>query len=244
MSPSLNERELKEQPETKQQMLYGLSRESAGLLPLILAPLQEEGNQHQLENSSRTCCMTPSKGESLYNGEESMRKMQDRPIHKQKADTTILTLSGLVIYAEHGWLACSPLDLVQDSSVEPENQQGLVEYKCPYSARDITVEEGCKNKGFMSTMQNNQVVLKRTHKYYYQVQGQMMICGKRWCDFVIWTPSSLSIERITFDPQFWQDTQAKLEHFYDQAVLPELASPRFPQGQPIREPKKNSAPPQ
>ena len=49
-----------------------------------------------------------------------------------KGDTTILTHSALVIYAEHGWLACIPDDLVQDSSVEPENQQGLVEYKCPY----------------------------------------------------------------------------------------------------------------
>ena len=52
---------------------------------------------------------------------------------------------------------------------------------------------------------------------------------------VIWTPSSSTIERITFNPQFWRDTLPKLENFYDCAILPELASPRFPQGQPIRE---------
>ena len=153
-----------------------------------------------------------------------------------KGTNYLLTHSGLVIDAEHGWLACSPDDLVQDCSAEPENQHGLVEYKCPYSARDTTVEESCKKKDFMSTLHNSEVTLKRTHKYYYQVQGQMAICQKKWCDFVIWTPSSLSIERIAFDPQFWQETLLKLERFYDQAVLPELASPRFPQGQPIREP--------
>ena len=155
---------------------------------------------------------------------------------QQRGTTTRLTHSGLVIDTEHGWLACSPDDLAQDSTAESEDQHGLVEYKCPYSARDTTVDEACQKKDFMSIMKNGEVVLKRTHKYYYQVQGQMAICKRKWCDFVIWTPSSLTIERITFDNEFWKDTLTKLENFYDHAILPELASPRFPQGQPIREP--------
>lgn len=88
----------------------------------------------------------------------------------------------------------------------------------------------------MAHMKDGKVVLKSTHKYFYQVQGQMAICKRKWCDFVIWTPSSLSIERIYFNPDFWKNTIKKLENFYVQAILPELASPRYPQGQPIREP--------
>lgn len=84
-------------------------------------------------------------------------------------------------------------------------------------------------------MNNGVVTLKRTHKYYYQVQGQMAICKRNWCDLVIWTPTSLTIERIPFDTDFWKNTLQKLEKFYDRAVLPELASPHFPQEQPIRE---------
>ena len=151
--------------------------------------------------------------------EEDARQAYSRA----KGTSVTLTHSGLVIDAEHDWLACSPDDLVQDSSVEPENQQGLVEYKCPYSARDTTVEEACNMKAFMATMQNNTVILKQTNRYYYQVQGQMAVCGKRWCDFVIWTPSSLSIERITFNPQFWQDTWM----FLRSSSSPRIGKPTF-----------------
>ena len=150
----------------------------------------------------------------------------------------ILTHSGLVIDETHGWLACSPDDLAQDTSLDANNQFGLVEYKCPYSARDVTVEEACKQKNFMSRLRNNTVTLKQTHHYYYQIQGQMAICRRSWCDFVIWTPCGISIERIDFNTTIWEDMM-KLEQFYDEAVLPELASPRFPQGQPIREPWLN-----
>jgi len=158
---------------------------------------------------------------------------------KAKGPTVVLTHSGLVIDSEHGWLACSPDDLARDSSAVA-NEYGLVEYKCPYSVRDISVDEACKKKDFIAYVKDGQVTLKHTHKYFYQVQGQMAICRRNWCDLVIWTPSSLTIERIAFDPNFWQDVLPKLEHFYDTAVLPELASPRHPQGQTIREPGDTS----
>ena len=154
---------------------------------------------------------------------------------QQRGINTTLTRSGLVIDSNHGWLACSPDDLVFDSMADHDEQHGLAEYKCPYSARDTTVKEACKKKDFMSTVNNGRVTLKRTHKYFYQVQGQMAICQRNWCDFVIWTPTSISVERIAFDPGFWANVLPKLELFFDRAILPELSSPRFPQGQPIRE---------
>ena len=52
-----------------------------------------------------------------------------------------------MIDCERGWLACSPDDLARDYSVV-EDDYGLVEYKCPYYVRDITVEEACKKKDF------------------------------------------------------------------------------------------------
>ena len=63
----------------------------------------------------------------------------------------------------------------------------------------------------------------------------MAICKRNWCDFVIWTTKEMTIERIIFDPKLWQETLPKLESFYDKAILPELACPRVPQNQPIRE---------
>ena len=87
----------------------------------------------------------------------------------------------------------------------------------------------------MARMKEGWIELKRTRKYYYQVQGQMAIYRRIWYDFVIWTPFSVTIERINCDENFWKDKYKKLQQFYDVAVLPELASPHHPQGQPIQE---------
>ena len=184
----------------------------------------------------------------LYDTLRESRALQWGKVHEEharqaylraKGSSVVLTRSGLVIDSERGWLACSPDDLARDYSVA-EDEYSLVEYKCPYSVRDITVEEACKKKDFTAYVKDGQVTLKHTHRYYYQVQGQMAICQRRWCDFVIWTPCSLTIERIPFDLNFWQEVMPKLEHFYNTAVLPKLASPRHPQGQPIREPGNSS----
>ena len=110
--------------------------------------------------------------------------------------------AGFMIHPLKGWLGCSPDNWV----VNPDNEDpnGLVEYKCPYSAREITPSEACTSlKGFFCNLENGKAVLKRNHNYYYQVQGTMAITGRKWCDFTVWTPKGLSIERISFDKKFW-----------------------------------------
>ena len=56
--------------------------------------------------------------------------------------------------------------------------------------------------------------LKRTHKYYSQVQGLMGVTGAKWCDFVVYTSRGMSIERIPFDPQFWNELKGTLKMYY------------------------------
>lgn len=43
--------------------------------------------------------------------------------------------SGLVISTSNGWLACSPDGWVEDEHSSEE--EGMVEYKCPYASRDV-----------------------------------------------------------------------------------------------------------
>ena len=86
----------------------------------------------------------------------------------------------------------------------------------------FTVEESDESDGTLR--------LKKTHAYFYQVQGQLAVMNLPWCDFVLWTPKELHVERIQADPAFWREVLPKLEKFYDTALLPELASPRYPHG--------------
>ena len=133
------------------------------------------------------------------------------------------TRSGLVICQTNGCLACSPDDWVEDGNVE--DTHGILEYKCPYASRDITPAEACKTKGFFCTLdENNSIRLKHNSNYYYQVQGGLAITNRKWCDFVVWTPKGLSIERINADATFWTET-----------MLPKLLAPEHPHGRPIHE---------
>ena len=105
------------------------------------------------------------------------------------------------------WLAASPDGLVLDPSNDDE--LGLVEIKCPFRAKDATLINLCTGKcnGFFLKHSDGQLSLKRNHDYYYQVQGQMHILKRNWCDFVVWIPRNDDYvqERIYYDNDFWKD---------------------------------------
>lgn len=110
----------------------------------------------------------------------------------------------------------------------------------PFTARNISPQEVCTSPQFCcTTNQNNQngnVLLKEGHAYYAQVQGQMAIGCRPWCDFVIFTGEGISIQRIHFDERFWKDKLLpQLIHFYDNCVAPEIVSPVHALGIPLRD---------
>jgi len=45
---------------------------------------------------------------------------------------------------------------------------------------------------------------------------------KKWCDFVVYTNNGISVERINFDPLFWNDMILKLKSVFINSVLPKL----------------------
>ena len=139
-------------------------------------------------------------------------------------------------------MGASPDGLVMD----PSEQQplGLVEIKCPARAEKLSLFDLCTKKEHKSTFCLKYICdtyeLKRQHNYYYQVQGQLHITRRSWCDFVLWTPSStvdnLCVERIRYDKTFWTNTiYPRLYRFFMGSMLAELAHPRHISGQEVRE---------
>ncbi len=111
-----------------------------------------------------------------------------------------------MISEEHPFLGASPDAAVYDPShIEPF---GLAEVKCPYSCRQITPVEACSRPNFCCTVSMNGNVpglkLRKEHLYYSQVQGQMGVTKRKWCDFIVYTEKGLSVERIKFDSDFWE----------------------------------------
>ena len=135
----------------------------------------------------------------------------------------ILTIPGLHV-------AQTTDDRVFDSSETAPN--GLVEYKNPYSVRNMTLYEACSKSSsfFLKQMEDGSLSLKPTHDYYYQVHCQMFVDRRTWCDLVVQTNIDLFIQRIYWDQDFWSKQFPKLERFYFKALLPELAVPRYHSG--------------
>ena len=85
----------------------------------------------------------------------------------------------------------------------------LLKIKCSYSIRDEDPLKVQRASFFLHL-----VGLVRSHNYYYQVQGQMMICNLSYCNFVCWTPKGIHIERFERDIVFSPDMKLKLGAFF------------------------------
>ena len=146
--------------------------------------------------------------------------------------------SGFVICEKYPFLGASPDGVVHDPSVS--NPFGLVEIKCPYSYRKSTPFEAGEMTDFCSTVVDNldgtkQLKLKHSHVYFCQIQGQMAITERKWCDFVIYTERGINIERIEYDSDFWDNSLLpKLIRFYDNCLAPEIVCPVHVLGLPVR----------
>ena len=110
--------------------------------------------------------------------------------------------SGFMISEQYPYLGASPDGVVHDSS--SENPFGLLEIKCPFSFRD---EAAASDGSFCCQIKlhsdgKTSLQLKQSHPYFCQVQGQMAIAERMWCDFVVYMEKGISIERVEFDKNF------------------------------------------
>lgn len=138
---------------------------------------------------------------------------------------------GLFVHKTYKYLGASPDALIC-------NDDGIIEIKCPFNSRHLPPDEGIRQKviKYCSISPNGVLSLKKSHDYYYQIQGQLAVADKQYCIFVIWTPHGMLWERIERDDSFWTSKmEEKLCTFYLENMLPELVDPRYTRGLPIRQ---------
>ena len=86
-----------------------------------------------------------------------------------------------------GKYGASPDGLVVDRAT---GELGLLEVKCLWSRR---------HKRQLAPL------TKCPNRYFAQVQGQMEVCEREWCDLVLWVPHDLRVLRVPRDRGFWRD---------------------------------------
>ncbi|XP_071506667.1 uncharacterized protein [Diadema antillarum] len=92
---------------------------------------------------------------------------------------------GLFVHPIKVFLGASPDGLV---SCKCCDEPGVLEIKCP---RTIAFEEPTAENLDYLTMVDGETKLKNNHQYYYQVQCQMGITGRTWCDFFVYSQDSI-----------------------------------------------------
>ena len=90
--------------------------------------------------------------------------------------------------------------------------------------RNSTLSQAASQKGFFCRLEKSMLVLREQHYYYYQVQGQVAICSRKWCDSEVFTNAGISILQIFFDEIFWATKASKLKCFHSTALVLKLAN--------------------
>ena len=115
-----------------------------------------------------------------------------------------------------GILGASPDGLVGDN--------GLLEAKCPFKERNLTIEEASQSASFcLEKDAGGFYRLKKNHIYWDQVQGQLHLSGRQLCYFVVWTTKDMVFVMIPKD-ESWAQNLNRLKDFYVKNIVPRLVS--------------------
>ena len=145
--------------------------------------------------------------------------------------------TGLWVNSKYPHLGAIPDGLLVDENSGAV--AGIMEAKCLKILRSKTVEEliaECR-KGSASDILKNQcfslrcgkLCLKKCHSYYYQVQLQLLITGRNFCDFVLHTPKRPpAVERIWPEPQLQEEIVNNTKSLWQKVFVPEYFLMKVP----------------
>ncbi|XP_078655658.1 uncharacterized protein LOC144902231 [Branchiostoma floridae x Branchiostoma belcheri] len=123
---------------------------------------------------------------------------------------------GLFVHPQKVFLGATPDGLVECDCCG----EGLLEVKCPRTA--ATEQPADDNTKFLHLSEDGIIQLNKNHAYYFQVQAQMGVTGRRWCDFYVYSKVGYHLERIHFKEDVWMGAVVAAEQFFNEYVAPEL----------------------
>ena len=123
---------------------------------------------------------------------------------------------GLVLSVDWPYVGASPDAVVHCSCCGP----GAAEFKVTWTHREKTIKEFALVQGTCLHITNGYVVLKSTHKYFYQVQTVMAVLNVPYLDFFMLTSVDEHLELIDFDRELWQQALPQLFSFFSKLYCP------------------------
>ena len=133
--------------------------------------------------------------------------------------------SGFNVHLTMGFLGAS-LD-ARVTNPHCELTEGIAEFKCPYSKREVSLLEACSVSKFYCHYKDGSFCLNDKHEYYHQVQLQLYVGMDlyHWCDFCVFTLKGIEVQRIWLDTSWCNKYVPELESYFDAYMLPEILQP-------------------
>ena len=121
------------------------------------------------------------------------------------------------------WLACSP-DAIISRSACTEPQHVLLEVKCPQRCQAASLADVASQKGsgFCLELVDGHFHLKLSHKYYYQVQLNLLVTDLQLAMLLVWTPQEMFVQPINRNDDLLSNILPRLHVFYFKHLLPAL----------------------
>ena len=149
-------------------------------------------------------------------GMEIHAKEKYQSLHTKKHKEFKLKTVGLVIFKDYSFIAASPDSVVNCKCCEED----LLEIKSPYNIRHE--KPSVQNLDYLELSHDGKPQLKRNHEYYFQIQTQLGVTERTYCDFFVYTSHGYYLERIKFDKIFWDEILDVLVKFWKKVIGPEL----------------------
>ena len=136
--------------------------------------------------------------------------------HKYHHRKTSCSVPGLILSNENPFLGASPDGIVSC----PECGIFLIEIKCIYSCRNFFPKNALLVSKICEKNDSGELTISKTHKYYYQIQGQLAITNINKCFLVGYTHKGIHSVPVEFDQDFWDENEKLLTDFYKTGIYP------------------------
>ena len=165
------------------------------------------GEQYQTKAMKHGIAMEP-------HAKKAYKKIMSRR-HKR----FIATDSGFIVDRDFPYLGASP-DLLIECSCTENCGLGLCEIKCPESISHQRPDATNYHAHLQEV--DGATKLAKSSPHYFQIQGQMHVTGRQFCDFFVYTDHGHHLERVLYDDEFWQECFYYLTYFWKTFIAPEL----------------------
>ena len=120
-------------------------------------------------------------------------------IASRKHQSLTLSTTGLCVNPLYPHLGASPDALISDDAVGRVLLKSSAHLVSEIKTQTLYV---IRKMIFFLQHTVTGLNLSQKHNYYFQIQGQLAICERSFCDFVCWTPEGIYTERVTRDLEF------------------------------------------